>query len=84
MPYKRVHTTETTELSRSWKKKFLKQMKWVTQTPSYLGDWISVVGAESYRNIVGLHGLGRKNLRDQMYINFCETNALIFTSKWFR
>ena len=27
-----------------------------------MGDWSSAVGDESYRNIVGPHGLGRKNL----------------------
>ena len=26
-----------------------------------LGDWNNVVGDESYRNIVGSHGLGRRN-----------------------
>ena len=40
-------------------------------------DWNIVVGDESYRNIVGPHGLGRKNHRDQMLINFCERNGLI-------
>jgi hypothetical protein len=49
-----------------------------------MGDWNSVVGDESYRNIVGLHGLGRKNHRDQMLINFYEKNGLIVTNTWFR
>jgi len=47
-------------------------------------DWNSVVGEESYRNIVGPHGLGRKKHRGQMPINFCERNGLIFTNTWFR
>jgi len=47
-------------------------------------DWNSVVGNELHRNIVGLHGLGRKNHRGQMLINFCETNGLIVTITWFR
>jgi hypothetical protein len=37
-----------------------------------MGDWNSVVGDESYRNVVGPHGLGRKNHRGEMLINFCE------------
>ena len=37
-------------------------------------DWNSIVGDESYRNIVGPHGLGRRNHRGQMLINFCERN----------
>jgi hypothetical protein len=49
-----------------------------------LGDWNSVVGEESYRNIVGPHDLGRKNHGGQMLINFCERNGLIFTNTWFR
>ena len=39
-----------------------------------LGDWNSVVGDESYRCIVGSHGLGRWNYRDQMLIDFYERN----------
>ena len=49
-----------------------------------MGDWNSVVGDESYRNIVGPHGLGRKNYRGQMLITFCERNGLIFTNTWKR
>jgi exonuclease III len=37
-----------------------------------MGDWDSVVGEESYRNVVGSHGLGRKNHRGRTLINFCE------------
>jgi len=44
------------------------------------GDWNIVVGDESYTNIVGPHGLGRKNHRGQMLINFCERNGLIVTT----
>jgi hypothetical protein len=49
-----------------------------------MGDWNSVFGDKSYRNIAGLHGLGRKNHRGQMFINFCERNGLIVTNTWFR
>jgi len=49
-----------------------------------MGDWNSVVGDESYRNIAGPHCLGRKNHRGQMLINFCERNGLIVTNTWFR
>jgi endonuclease/exonuclease/phosphatase family metal-dependent hydrolase len=49
-----------------------------------MGDWNSVVGDEPYRNIVIPHGLGRKNHRVQMLINFCERNGLIVTNTWFR
>ena len=41
-----------------------------------MGDWNDVVGDESHRNTVGPHGLGRKNHRGQMLINFCERNGL--------
>ena len=49
-----------------------------------MGEQNSVVGDESYRNIVGPHGLERKNHRGQMLINFCERNGLIITNTWFR
>jgi exonuclease III len=45
-----------------------------------MGDWNGVVGDESYRNTDGPHGLGRKNHRGQMLINFCERNGLIVTN----
>jgi hypothetical protein len=45
-----------------------------------LEDWNSVVGDESYRNIVGSHGLGRRSQRGQMLIDFCERNGLIVTN----
>jgi hypothetical protein len=41
-----------------------------------MGDWNSGVGDESYGNIVRPRGLGRKNNRGQMLINFCERNGL--------
>jgi hypothetical protein len=49
-----------------------------------MGDWNSVVENESHRNIVGPHGLGRKNHRGKMLINFCERNGLIVTNTCFR
>jgi hypothetical protein len=49
-----------------------------------MGNWYSVVGDESYWNIVGPHGLGRNNQRGQMLINFCERNGLIVTNTCFR
>jgi hypothetical protein len=45
-----------------------------------LRDWNSVVGDESYRNIVGSHGRGRRNHRGQMLFDFCERNGLIVTN----
>jgi hypothetical protein len=49
-----------------------------------MGDWNIVDGDEPYRNIVGPHGLERKNHRNQMLINFCERNGLIVTNTCFR
>ena len=49
-----------------------------------LWDWNSVVGDEPYRNVVGSHGLGRRNHRGQMLIDFCERNGLIVTNTWFK
>ena len=49
-----------------------------------MGERNSVVGDESYRNIVGTHGLGRENHRGQLFLNFCERNLLIVTDTWFR
>ena len=35
-----------------------------------MGDWNSIVGEESYKNIAGSHGLGRRNHRGLMLIDF--------------
>ena len=45
-----------------------------------MGDWNSVFGDVSYRDIVGSHGLGRPNHRGQIIIDFCERNGLIVTN----
>jgi len=49
-----------------------------------LGDWNRVVGDELYQNMVGSHGLGRRNRRGQMFIYFCERNELTVTNTWFK
>jgi len=49
-----------------------------------VGDWNSVVGDESYQNIVGSHELGRRNHRGQMLIDFCERNGLVVTNTLFK
>jgi hypothetical protein len=35
-----------------------------------MGNWNSVVGDESYRNIVGPHGLERKNHGDKILLTY--------------
>jgi hypothetical protein len=50
----------------------LKKIENGSKNTIIMGNWKSVVGDESYRNIAGTHGLGRKNHRGQMLINFCE------------
>ena len=60
-------------------------MKWkicMTQLKKFLRN--SVVGDETYRDIVGSHGLGRRNHRGQMLNDFCERNGLIVTNTWFK
>jgi hypothetical protein len=43
-----------------------------------------MVGDKSYQNIVGPHGLGRRNLRGQILIDFCERDGLVITNTWFK
>jgi len=49
-----------------------------------MGEWNRVIGDETYRNIVGSHGLGRRNHRRQMLIDFCERNGLNDNNTWFK
>jgi hypothetical protein len=47
-------------------------------------DWNNVIGDKSYRNIVGPQGLGRRNQRSKMLIDFCERNGLVITNACFK
>jgi exonuclease III len=49
-----------------------------------MGNWSSEVGHKAHHNIVGPYGLGRRNQRGQMLINFCERNGLVITNTWFK
>jgi exonuclease III len=77
------HEDEEVEELNDIIEEILEEDRKVNTNTIIMGDWNSV-GDESYRNIVGPHGLGRKNLRGQKLINFCERNGLIVTNTWFR
>jgi endonuclease/exonuclease/phosphatase family metal-dependent hydrolase len=49
-----------------------------------MGDWNSVVGDKAHYNIVGPYGLGRRNQRVQIIIDFCERNGLVITNTWYK
>jgi hypothetical protein len=49
-----------------------------------MGDRSIVVGGTSCPNIVGSLGLGRRNQRGQMLIDFCERDGLVTTNTWFK
>jgi exonuclease III len=49
-----------------------------------MGEWNSVVGDKAHQNTVGPYGLGRRNQRRQMLIDFCERNGLVITNTWFK
>jgi exonuclease III len=48
-----------------------------------MGDWNSVVNDKSNGNICGQYGLGNRNKRGQMLIDFCERMGLAITNRWF-
>ncbi|XP_026482140.1 craniofacial development protein 2-like [Ctenocephalides felis] len=47
-------------------------------------DFNGVVGNRSEEKIVGKYGLGRRNDRGNMLINFCRRNNLMIASTWFK
>jgi len=49
-----------------------------------MGDWNSVTGDKSHRNIAGPHELGRTSQRGQMFTNVCERDSLVITNIWFK
>ena len=49
-----------------------------------MGDLNAKVADERYQNIVGMHGLGRRNERGERLIQFCQENKLIIANTWFQ
>jgi hypothetical protein len=49
-----------------------------------MGDWNSVVSDKSNGNICGPCGLGNRNKRGKMLIDFCERTGLVITNTWFK
>jgi hypothetical protein len=47
-------------------------------------DWNSVVGDKSHGNICDPYGLGNRNKRGQMLIDFCGRAGFITTNMWFK
>jgi exonuclease III len=47
-----------------------------------MGDWNSVVGDKSNGNICGPYGLGNRNKRSQMLIDFCDRAGFVITNTW--
>ena len=45
-----------------------------------MGDLYAKVGDERYQNIVGRHGLGRRNEKGKRLIQFCQQNKLIIAN----
>jgi hypothetical protein len=43
-----------------------------------------VVGDKAHQNTVEPYGLGRRNQRGEMLIDFCERNGLVITNTWFK
>ena len=49
-----------------------------------MGDLNAYVGDERYQNIVGMHGLSRRNERGERLIQFCQENKLFIANTWFQ
>ena len=48
-----------------------------------MGDFNAKVGEGKEEDIVGPHGLGTRNERGEMLVNWCKGNDLIITNTWF-
>ena len=49
-----------------------------------MGDFNSIVGDESTDKVVGPFGLGRRNERGKMLIDFCKQHDLVVMNTWFK
>ena len=49
-----------------------------------MGDFNSIVAEESTDKVVGPFGLGRRNERGKMPIDFCKQHELVVRNTWFK
>ena len=49
-----------------------------------MGDFNSIVGEGSTDKVVGPFGLGRRNERGKMLIDFCKQHDLVVMNTWFK
>jgi len=49
-----------------------------------VGDWISVLGVKSYRNITGPRGLRRRNRKGQTFFDFEKKWTFYITNTWIK
>lgn len=49
-----------------------------------MGDWNAVVGEGKEENVVGSYGLGKRNNRGNMVVDFCKRNKLAVMNTWFK
>ena len=49
-----------------------------------MGDFNSIVGEGSTNKVVGLFGLGKRNERGKMLIDFCKQHDLAVMNTWYK
>lgn len=49
-----------------------------------MGDWNAVVGEGKDGNVIGGYGLGRRNNRGKMMVDFCRRNKLAVINTWYK
>ena len=49
-----------------------------------MGDLNAKVGSEAVDNLVGSYGLGDKNDRGELLIDFCQEYNFVVTNTWFK
>jgi len=49
-----------------------------------MGDLTSKVGRGKEDNVVGPHGLGERNDRGNLWVDWCRANDVMITNTWFQ
>ena len=75
------HSEEEVEVVYEQLEELLKEQKG-SDYVVIIGDWNTIVGEGRDELLVGNFGLGKRNERGELLVDFCKRNKLVVTNTW--